>query len=133
MRGKIPTALTIAGSDSGGGAGIQADLRTFHQFGVYGTCAISLITAQNSLRFSRLELVDPSLVKDQIDVVLEDFPPQAVKTGALGSVEIITIISNSELRCPLVVDPVMISTSGSALLSPMRLPRFANYCFPAPR
>ncbi|HJT87767.1 MAG TPA: bifunctional hydroxymethylpyrimidine kinase/phosphomethylpyrimidine kinase, partial [Bryobacteraceae bacterium] len=78
-----PVAMTIAGSDPSGGAGIQADLKTFHQFGVYGEAAITLVTVQNSERFSRVMVLPPDLIADQIAAVLEDIPPAAVKTGAL--------------------------------------------------
>src|ERR1700742_4257820 len=85
----VRTALTIAGSDPGGGAGLQADLKTFHQFGVYGTSAVTLITVQNSRRGGRIQLMSGELVAEQIRAVTDDFPPQAAKTGALGSTEII--------------------------------------------
>ncbi len=116
----IPIALTIAGSDPGGGAGIQADLKTFHQLRVFGTSAITLITVQNSTRMSRVELLDPALVGEQIDAVLEDFPPQAVKTGALGSAAIVESVAESiasrSFPCPLVVDPVTRGKHGTPLL-----------------
>jgi len=111
------TALTIAGSDPSGGAGIQADLKTFHQLGVYGTAAITLITVQNTVRFSRVETLDPGLVAEQIEAVLEDLPPQAAKTGALGNAAIIGAIARSGIRCPLVVDPVTISKHGAPLMN----------------
>jgi hydroxymethylpyrimidine/phosphomethylpyrimidine kinase len=112
----IPIALTIAGSDPGGGAGIQADLKTFHQLGVFGTAAITLITVQNSTRMSRVELLDPALVAEQIDAVLEDFPPQAVKTGALGNAAIVEVIASRSFPGPLIVDPVMRGKHGTPLL-----------------
>ena len=77
-----PVALTIAGSDPSGGAGIQADLKTFHQFGVYGEAVVTLLTVQNSVRVSRVEVMPVSLVLEQIEAVLEDIPPAAAKTGA---------------------------------------------------
>ena len=80
-----PVALTIAGSDPSGGAGLQADLKTFHQFGVYGEAVVTLVTVQNSLRVSRVEVLPPELVLEQIRAVVEDMPPDAAKTGALGS------------------------------------------------
>ena len=80
-----PIALTIAGSDPSGGAGIQADLKTFHQFRVYGEAVITLLTVQNTVRVSRVEVMPPALVLEQIAAVLEDIPPAAAKTGALGS------------------------------------------------
>lgn len=109
-------ALSIAGSDPSGGAGIQADLKTFHQLHVYGTAAITLITVQNTTRVSRVEMLDPALVSEQIDAVLEDLPPQAAKTGALGTAAIIEAVACCALACPLVVDPVMISKHGAPLM-----------------
>ncbi|MGD1070979.1 MAG: bifunctional hydroxymethylpyrimidine kinase/phosphomethylpyrimidine kinase [Bryobacteraceae bacterium] len=112
----ISVALTIAGSDPSGGAGIQADLKTFHQLGVYGASAITLITVQNSVRLSRLEVLDHALVGEQIDAVLEDTPPQAVKTGALGNAAIIEAIAARGFPGPLVVDPVTIGKHGTHLM-----------------
>lgn len=112
----VRIALTIAGSDPGGGAGIQADLKTFHQFGVFGTSAITLLTVQNTRRVSRVELMEVSLVREQIDAVLEDLPPQAIKTGALGSAAIVEAVASRALVAPLVVDPVMMSKHGSPLM-----------------
>lgn len=112
----IPIALTIAGSDPSGGAGIQADLKTFHQLHVYGAAAITLITVQNTTRVSRVEVLDPALVSEQIDAVLEDLPPQAAKTGALGTAAIIEVVAGRSIECPLVVDPVMISKHGASLM-----------------
>jgi hydroxymethylpyrimidine/phosphomethylpyrimidine kinase len=115
---ETPVALTIAGSDPSGGAGIQADLKTFHQFDVYGEAVITLLTVQNTIRVSRVELVDVDLVVDQIQAVLEDIPPQAAKTGALGDREMIEAIAELArgFSFPLVVDPVMISKHGAILL-----------------
>jgi hydroxymethylpyrimidine/phosphomethylpyrimidine kinase len=116
----MPVALTIGGSDPSGGAGIQADLKTFHQFGVYGEAVIALITVQNSVRVSRVEVMDAGLVEEQIAAVLEDIPPDAVKTGALGSREVVEAVARAAtlFDFPLVVDPVMVSTQGRELLSP---------------
>src|SRR3954451_9261172 len=80
-----PVALTIAGSDPSGGAGIQADLKTFHQFGVYGEAVITLLTVQNTRTVSRVECVTPDLVTEQLQAVLDDIPPHAAKLGALGN------------------------------------------------
>jgi hydroxymethylpyrimidine/phosphomethylpyrimidine kinase len=115
-----PVALTIAGSDPSGGAGIQADLKTFHQFGVYGEAVITLITVQNTRGVERVECLPPDLVTQQIHSVLNDIPPMAVKTGALGHREIIEAVAQAahDFRCPLVVDPVMVSKHGASLLSP---------------
>lgn len=111
-----PIALTIAGSDPGGGAGIQADLKTFHELGVYGTSVITLITVQNTVRTSRIEILELSLVTEQMDAVLEDLPPRAVKTGALGNAKIVEAIASRTFGCPLVVDPVAIGKHGLALM-----------------
>jgi hydroxymethylpyrimidine/phosphomethylpyrimidine kinase len=115
----IPVALTIAGSDPSGGAGIQADLKTFHQFGVYGAAAITLVTVQNTVCVDRVECLDPELVRAQIRAVLDDIPPQAAKTGALGSHKIVEAVADeaAEFGCPLVVDPVMISKHGLPLVA----------------
>src|ERR1700689_978771 len=86
-------ALTIAGSDPSGGAGIQADLKTFHQFGAYGEAVITLITVQNSIRVSRVEVMPAWLVAEQIAAVVDDIPPHAAKTGALGSVAIVEAVA----------------------------------------
>jgi hydroxymethylpyrimidine/phosphomethylpyrimidine kinase len=114
-----PVALTIAGSDPSGGAGIQADLKTFHQFGVYGEAVITLLTVQNTLRVDRVECLPASLVLEQLEAVLEDIPPQAAKTGALGNAEIVRAVAQAAARFPfpLVVDPVMISKHGTPLVS----------------
>jgi hydroxymethylpyrimidine kinase/phosphomethylpyrimidine kinase len=117
----IPVALTIAGSDSGGGAGIQADLKTFAALGVHGTSAITCVTAQNPKRVRAIQACRPEIVRGQIDAVTEELTPAAVKTGMLYSAEIIRAVADffaSHRRIPLVVDPVMISTSGSPLLKP---------------
>jgi hydroxymethylpyrimidine/phosphomethylpyrimidine kinase len=110
-------ALTIAGSDPSGGAGIQADLKTFHQFGVYGEAVITLLTVQNSVSVQRVECMTPELVIDQLRAVLDDIPPQAAKTGALGSAAIVRAIAREPFEFPLVVDPVMISKHGAPLIA----------------
>jgi hydroxymethylpyrimidine/phosphomethylpyrimidine kinase len=118
---QIPIALTIAGSDSGGGAGIQADLKTFAALGVHGTSALTCITAQNPRRVLAIQPCRPEIVRGQIEAVMEELPPAAVKTGMLYSTEIIRVVADffkENRRFPLVVDPVMISTSGSRLLKP---------------
>jgi hydroxymethylpyrimidine/phosphomethylpyrimidine kinase len=116
-----PRALTIAGSDSGGGAGIQADLKTFGAFGVYGASAITAITAQNTLGVRAIHEVPPDVVAAQIDAVLEDIGADSVKTGMLSSAPIIEAVAD-RLRAHsvavLVVDPVMVAKSGDALLRP---------------
>jgi hydroxymethylpyrimidine/phosphomethylpyrimidine kinase len=115
----LPIALTIAGSDPSGGAGIQADLKTFHQLGVYGEAAITLITVQNTAGVQRVEVLTPDLVEAQIAAVLSDIPPHAAKTGALGNVEVVRAVARlaAHFSFPLIVDPVMISKAGSPLLS----------------
>lgn len=112
-------ALTVAGSDSGGGAGIQADLKTFHAFGVFGTSAITAITAQNTLEVRAVGRVEPSLIIQQIEAVAADLAPAACKTGMLADVGVIeavaTALASAAIR-PLVSDPVMVSASGARLL-----------------
>lgn len=114
----LPVALTIAGSDPSGGAGIQADLKTFHQHGAYGMAAITLLTVQSTRGVRRVEICAPDLVVQQIEAVLEDIPPGAAKTGALGSAEVVSAVARQakEFTFPLVVDPVMISKHGHPLL-----------------
>ncbi len=116
---RAATALTIAGSDSGGGAGIQADLKTFQRFGVFGTCAVTLVTAQNTRGVAALQLLPAELVRSQIAAVAEDLGVGAAKTGALGSAALVEAVAESVARFrirPLVVDPVMLSKHGAALL-----------------
>ena len=115
----LPAALTIAGSDPSGGAGLQADLKTFHAFGVYGQAVVTLITVQNSVRVSRVEVLPAGLVAEQIAAVLEDIPPAAIKTGALGSPEIVRAVARAAagFAAPLVVDPILLSTQGAPLLT----------------
>jgi hydroxymethylpyrimidine/phosphomethylpyrimidine kinase len=114
----MPVALTMAGSDPSGGAGIQADLKTFHQFGVYGESVITLVTVQNTQRVDRVEVLSPELVAEQLLAVLEDIPPDAAKTGALGSAEVVRAIARAaaNFAFPLVVDPVLVSKHGRPLL-----------------
>lgn len=114
----MPVALTIAGSDPSGGAGIQADLKTFHQFGVYGEAVITLLTAQNTRCGGRVELLPAGLVMEQLQAVLEDIPPAATKTGALGSAEIVGALARAvdTFDFPLVVDPVLTGKRGQVLL-----------------
>jgi hydroxymethylpyrimidine/phosphomethylpyrimidine kinase len=109
-------ALTIAGSDPSGGAGLQADLKTFQAFGIYGTSVVTVVTVQNTVRSSRVDALDAALVGDQLDAVLEDLPPQAAKTGALGTTAIVETIAARKLNCPLVIDPVMVGKHGGLLI-----------------
>jgi hydroxymethylpyrimidine/phosphomethylpyrimidine kinase len=115
----LAAVMTIAGSDPSGGAGIQADLKTFHRFGVYGEAVVTLLTVQNTVRLSRVEILAAEFVREQVAAVIEDIPPAAAKTGALGSAEIVETIAEiaADFAFPLVVDPVMIGKHGAALLS----------------
>jgi len=128
----IFTALTIAGSDPSGGAGIQADVKTFHQRGVYGTSVLTLITVQNTQRVTSVEMLSPRLVADQLDAVLEDIPPHAAKSGALGNREIIEILSQKarDFTFPFVVDPVMISKHGQPLMEEQARSAFSRLLLP---
>jgi hydroxymethylpyrimidine/phosphomethylpyrimidine kinase len=115
---KLPIALTIAGSDSGGGAGIQADLKTFRALGVHGTSVIACLTAQNPREVLAASAINPTMVQKQLEAIFKELPPAAVKTGMLFSERIIEIVFDflSAKRQPLVIDPVMVSTSGALLL-----------------
>jgi hydroxymethylpyrimidine kinase/phosphomethylpyrimidine kinase len=113
-----PVALSIAGSDPSGGAGIQADLKTFHQLRVYGEAVITLVTVQNTKQVRRVEVLAPDLIVEQIHAVITDIPPAAAKTGALGNSAVVEAIAAAakDFRFPLVVDPVMVSKPGASLL-----------------
>ena len=114
-------ALTIAGSDSGGGAGIQADLKTFQRFGVFGTSAITAVTAQNTVGVSSWEAVSPGMVRAQIDAVAQDLFPGAFKTGMLANAAVASIVAAAIREHSLrnyVLDPVMVATSGDVLFEP---------------
>jgi hydroxymethylpyrimidine/phosphomethylpyrimidine kinase len=114
-----PVALTIAGSDSGAGAGIQADLKTFAALDVYGLSVITAVTAQNTIGVRAMQEIDPGVVAAQLDAVAEDFPIKAVKTGMLSSAAIIEVVVDGLRRhrlSTLVVDPVMVAKSGDRLL-----------------
>src|ERR1017187_2109176 len=120
-RKQLPVALTVAGSDSGGGAGIQADLKTFAALGGHGTSAITCITAQNPEAVRGIQACSPAIVRSQMEAVFDAFSPAAVKTGMLYSAPIIRVLAeffHRRPRLPLVVDPVMVSTSGAQLLKP---------------
>ncbi len=117
----IPVALTIAGSDSGGGAGIQADLKTFSANGVYGMSAVTSVTAQNTLGVQAVHNLSPEVVAAQIDSVLTDIGAQVIKTGMLANADILAAVADvlrGYTEIPIVVDPVMIAKSGDALLEP---------------
>lgn len=117
---EIPCALTIAGSDSGGGAGIQADLKTFAALGVHGMSALTAITAQNTIGVTAVQDIDVEVIKAQIEAVADDIGVDAAKTGMLHTSEIIKAVAEEVGRYgfPLVVDPVMIAKSGATLLRP---------------
>ena len=114
-------ALTIAGSDSGGGAGIQADLKTFHRFGVFGTSVITAITAQNTLGVADWMAVPTTLITEQLDAVASDLRPAAIKTGMLADAYVVRVVREGIVKhrlAPYVLDPVMVATSGDPLLAP---------------
>jgi hydroxymethylpyrimidine/phosphomethylpyrimidine kinase len=126
-------ALTIAGSDSGGGAGIQADLKVFQRFGVFGTSALTLVTAQNTQGVTAVEPLPAALLRAQLDAVLSDFTIQAAKTGAIGTVPLLETVAASLDAHPLpslVVDPVMVSKHGHPLLSPEAVDAFRRLLLP---
>ena len=133
-----PIALTIAGSDSSAGAGIQADLKTFTALGVYGLTAVTCIVAEVPRKVSRVEPVTATMVREQIDVLLENFGVGAIKTGLLCSAEIVCAVAQAiqdgkkkiARPVPLVVDPVMIATSGDNLLGPGAVEAYKNKLFP---
>lgn len=115
----LPVALTIAGSDSGGGAGIQADLKTFHAFGVFGTSAVTAITAQDTRGVYDVHAIPVETVRRQIEVVAEDLRPAAIKSGMLATAELVEAVAETIRRLALpgyVMDPVMVATSGDRLL-----------------
>ena len=117
----LAVALTIAGSDSGGGAGIQADLKTFHAFGVFGTSAVTAVTAQNTLGVTAVHPVPAEVVRAQIDAVAADLHPRAVKTGMLATAELAETVAEAIAEHGLeayVMDPVMVAASGHRLLEP---------------
>jgi hydroxymethylpyrimidine/phosphomethylpyrimidine kinase len=130
---KVAFALTVAGSDSGGGAGIQADLKTFHARGVFGTSAVTCVTAQNPDRVTAVQALAPHLVTEQMDRVVEAFPIGAAKTGMLYDAAIITAVARGFARRKfrnLVVDPVMVASSGARLLKSEAINALATRLFP---
>lgn len=132
MKSRIPVAITIAGSDSGGGAGIQADLKTFAALGVHGTVAITSVTAQNTYSVKAVQDLKPEIVSKQIRAVAEDFGIDAGKTGMLHTEEIIKAVASEVSRhnFPLVVDPVMVAKSGAPLLKPEAIDALKERLFP---
>ena len=131
--GQTPVALTIAGSDSSAGAGIQADLKTFSALGVYGLTAVTCVVAETPGRVSKIEPVSAELVREQIEVLLHSFPVAAIKTGLLFSAEIITQVAaalREHRSIPLIIDPVMVATSGDPLLQDDAIGKYERDLFP---
>ena len=133
---EIPVALTIAGSDSSAGAGIQADLKTFGALGVYGLTAITCIVAETPGRVSEIEGVSPGMVCAQIEVLFKSFPVAAIKTGLLFSDDIVSAVAQTlrthaaTAAIPLVIDPVMVATSGDLLLRDDTVEAYERELFP---
>ena len=135
---QIPVALTVAGSDSSAGAGIQADLKTFSALGVYGLTAVTCVVAEIPGKVSRVEPIPAKTVRKQIELLCENFPVTAIKTGLLCSADIVTTVArfmvelsdHIETRMSLVVDPVMVATSGTALLRADAVKLYENELFP---
>jgi hydroxymethylpyrimidine/phosphomethylpyrimidine kinase len=133
MPASIPVALTIAGSDSSAGAGIQADLKTFSTLGVYGLTAVTCVVAETPGKVSQIEALSAGLVREQIEVVLRGFPVAAIKTGLLCSAPIVAEVARlmDEYRSiPLVIDPVMVATSGDPLLEDDAIQIYERDLFP---
>lgn len=129
----IPIALTIAGSDSSGGAGIQADLKTFSAFGVYGASVLTALTAQNTRGVQGVEPVRPEFVEAQLASVLDDLDVRAIKTGMLANSAIVSAVATALRRVPgipVVVDPVMVATSGDVLLAPEAVNAIKRHLLP---
>ena len=132
-RYRYPTGITIAGSDSCGGAGIQADLKTFSALGVYGMSVITAITAQNTKKICGIQAVDAEVIKNQIDLLFEDFEVDAVKIGMVYRAETVSILADALHRYRprwIVLDPVLISTSGNQLLEDAAVESMASQLFP---
>ena len=135
---EIPVALTIAGSDSSAGAGLQADLKTFSALGVYGLTAVTCLVAETPGKVSRIEPVSAKIVRDQIKLLAKNFPVAAIKTGLLYSAEIVKAVAGvlvdltgrTATRIPLVIDPVMVATSGDLLLRPNAIKLYETKLFP---
>src|SRR5437867_11100044 len=134
----VPVALTIAGSDSSAGAGIQADLKTFSALGVYGLTAVTCVVAEIPGKVSRIEPVSAQIVREQIEVLVKSFPIAAIKTGLLCSAEIISVVGKTiqdidttfAPPVPLVIDPVFVATSGDPLLEPAAIETYEKELFP---
>ncbi len=130
-----PVALTIAGSDCSAGAGLQADLKTFSALGVYGLTAVTCVVAEVPGKVSRIAAVEPANVREQIELLLENFPFAAVKTGLLYSTEIVELVAaifaqRAAQKIPLVIDPVMVATSGDTLLQEDAVVAYRERLFP---
>ena len=128
-----PTALTIAGSDSGGGAGAQADLKTFAALRVHGTCALTAVTAQNTAEVRGVVALEPAFVHQQVETVLDDFDVRAVKTGMLATAGIVRAVADLAahgLLPQLVVDPVLVSSTGHPLLEPEGVTAYLQLLLP---
>ncbi len=125
-------ALTIAGSDPSGGAGLQADLKTFQQLGVYGMSVVTLITVQNTQGVRQVEVLAPELVIAQLDAVLEDIPPRAIKLGALGNASVVRAVGERlrSVDCPIIVDPVFVSKHGNLLVTEDVVAAYEEYILP---
>ena len=134
----IPVALSIAGSDSSAGAGIQADLKTFSALGIYGLTAVTCIVAEVPGKVSRIEPVSARIVREQIEVLVKNFPIGTIKTGLLCSAEMISAVAkairsmhrNSASRVPIVIDPVIVATSGDPLVEPAAIETYEKELFP---
>jgi hydroxymethylpyrimidine/phosphomethylpyrimidine kinase len=132
-RPSMQIALTIAGSDSGGGAGLQADLRTFAALGVHGACAVTAVTAQSSVAVTDWVALEPRMVVAQLEAVAGDMPVAATKTGMLATAGIVAAVADAARRLPLgplVVDPVMVAKSGDRLLAPDAERAYVDRLFP---
>lgn len=130
---RYPVALTIAGSDSGGGAGIQADIKTFSALGVFATSAITAITAQNTCGVRGIQPVTPELLQAQITAILDDFTVDAIKIGMLHNKEVVRVVADLLAplpSIPIILDPVMISTSGSKLIEDEAIQGVIEELFP---
>lgn len=128
----MPAALTVAGTDSGGNAGVMADLRTFRDFSVHGTAAVAALTAQNTKKVSAVMPVNPSFIKAQLEAVMEDYTIRAAKTGMLFNTSAIRIVAEvlASAKFPVVVDPVMVATSGAVLLKNSAIKTFEDCLLP---
>jgi hydroxymethylpyrimidine/phosphomethylpyrimidine kinase len=135
---RVPVALTIAGSDSSAGAGVQADLKTFSALGVYGLSAVTCVVAETPGKVSRIEPVSGEMVREQIEVLVRNFPVVAIKTGLLYSAEIISAVTRTVVdvvrkidnEVPLIVDPVIVATSGDPLLRDDAIDLYRKELFP---